>query len=150
MWPEQPGLSAANIEEALRTHPTVAEVQRRMAVARAPYHRVFPHARAVVHQGGIGTIALCIAAGTPMLLVPFAHDQPDNAARAQRAGLARVEPRWRYALCGARALETVLADTAMRERLAPAQRQIVSEAGAERAAAEILRATQEAAHFRQT
>ena len=115
-----------------------------MAVASAPYHLVFPHARAVVHQGGIGTIALCIASGTPMLLVPFAHDQPDNAARAERAGLARVAPRWRYASGGARALDTVLADVVLRENIAVAQRQIVAEAGAKRAAAEILRAAQEA------
>lgn len=115
---------------------------RVMARASAPYHMVFPHARAVVHQGGIGTIALAIAAGVPMLLVPFAHDQPDNAARARRAGLARVLPRWRYTLDGARILHHVLEDTGMRERLADARRRIVSEAGAEHAAAEILRAAQ--------
>lgn len=113
-----------------------------LACATAPYHKVFPHACAVVHQGGIGTIALAIAAGTPMLLVPFAHDQPDNAARAERAGLAHVLPRWRYRLDGARQLARVLADRAMADRLALARSAIAMETGAENAAAEILRAAQ--------
>ena len=31
-----------------------------------------------------------LRAGRPMLVVPFAHDQPDNAARVRRLGVARV------------------------------------------------------------
>lgn len=57
-----------------------------------PYSRVFPHARAVIHQAGIGTLAQALAAGRPQLAVPVAFDQPDNAARAARLGVARVLP----------------------------------------------------------
>jgi UDP:flavonoid glycosyltransferase YjiC (YdhE family) len=37
----------------------------------------------------------------PSLIVPRGLDQPDNAFRARRIGVARVLPRWRYS--GARA-----------------------------------------------
>lgn len=56
----------------------------------APYSELFPRATAVVHQGGIGTTAQTIRAGRPMLVAPFSHDQPDNAARMERLGAARV------------------------------------------------------------
>jgi rhamnosyltransferase subunit B len=61
-----------------------------------PYSYIFPRAAVVVHAGGIGTIALALRAGRPMLIVPFAHDQPDNAHRAARLGVARVIARDSY------------------------------------------------------
>lgn len=61
-----------------------------------PFARVFPHAAAIVHQGGIGTTAQALRAGKPMLVVPFAHDQFDNAARATRLGVARQLDRRSY------------------------------------------------------
>ena len=57
-----------------------------------PYSAVFPHACAVIHQAGIGTLAQALAAGRPQLIVPVAFDQPDNAARAVALGLARTLP----------------------------------------------------------
>ena len=42
----------------------------------------------MVHHGGIGTTAQALAAGVPQLIMPLAHDQPDNAARVQRLGVA--------------------------------------------------------------
>ena len=50
----------------------------------------------IVHSGGIGTSAQALAAGRPMLVVPFAFDQPDNASRLRRLGLARTIPRRHY------------------------------------------------------
>jgi UDP:flavonoid glycosyltransferase YjiC (YdhE family) len=67
------------------------------AVDHAPFSKLFPRAAAVVHQGGIGTIAQVLRAGRPQLVVPFAVDQPDNALRAQRLGSAEVLYPWRYA-----------------------------------------------------
>jgi UDP:flavonoid glycosyltransferase YjiC (YdhE family) len=49
-----------------------------------PFSTVLPRARAFVHHGGIGTTAQALAAGVPQLVVPFAHDQPDNAVRVKR------------------------------------------------------------------
>jgi UDP:flavonoid glycosyltransferase YjiC (YdhE family) len=59
-----------------------------LAVAYAPHAALFPRAAAVVHHGGIGTTAQALRAGRPMLVVPHAHDQPDNAFRARRLGVA--------------------------------------------------------------
>ena len=58
------------------------------AFAYAPLARVFPRAAAIVHQGGIGTLGQALRAGRPMLVVPFAFDQHDNALRADRLGVA--------------------------------------------------------------
>lgn len=54
----------------------------------ASYSKLFPYAAAVVHQGGIGTTAQALRAGKPALIVPFAHDQPDNARRCCALGVA--------------------------------------------------------------
>jgi rhamnosyltransferase subunit B len=45
----------------------------------APLSGLFERACLVAHHGGIGTTAQAIAAGVPQLILPFAHDQPDNA-----------------------------------------------------------------------
>jgi len=62
------------------------------AFAYLPYSRVFPHATVVIHQAGVGTLAQALRAGRPQLITPVAFDQPDNARRAARLGLARVLP----------------------------------------------------------
>lgn len=67
-----------------------------IAVDYSPFSELFPRACAVVHSGGIGTTGLAMRAGRPTLIVPHAHDQPDNAARAARLGTARVVYAHRY------------------------------------------------------
>jgi rhamnosyltransferase subunit B len=62
----------------------------------APYSGLFPRASLVVHQGGVGTTAQCLRAGRPMLIMPYSHDQPDNARRMNRIGVARVIQRSQY------------------------------------------------------
>ena len=57
-----------------------------------PYSAVFPHASVNVHQAGVGTLAQALAAGKPQLIVPVGFEQPDNALRAVRLGLARSIP----------------------------------------------------------
>jgi len=51
-----------------------------------PLSAALPQSQAIVHHGGIGTAGLAFAAGTPQLVVPFADDQHENAARIERAG----------------------------------------------------------------
>lgn len=68
---------------------------RALAAAYAPYSRVFPRAAAIIHQCGAGTTGEALRAGVPQVCVPFAHDQPDNAYRLERLGVARVVPRKR-------------------------------------------------------
>jgi UDP:flavonoid glycosyltransferase YjiC (YdhE family) len=62
----------------------------------APFSELFPRAAAIVHQGGIGTIGQAMRAGRPMLVMPYAHDQPDNAARVVRHGIAQTISRAQY------------------------------------------------------
>jgi UDP:flavonoid glycosyltransferase YjiC (YdhE family) len=57
-----------------------------------PYSQIFPHACAVVHQAGIGTLAQALRAGRPQLITPVWFDQPDNAARACKLAIARQLP----------------------------------------------------------
>jgi UDP:flavonoid glycosyltransferase YjiC (YdhE family) len=62
----------------------------------APYSALFPRAKLVVHQGGVGTTAQCLHAGKPMLIMPYSHDQPDNARRMQRLKVATSIRKQKY------------------------------------------------------
>lgn len=83
-----------------------------IAVDYAAHAALFPRASVVVHQGGAGTLHHALAAGRPMLIVPYAHDQPDNADRARRLGVARIIRPGRYrAARVAEALRVLLAES---------------------------------------
>jgi UDP:flavonoid glycosyltransferase YjiC (YdhE family) len=62
----------------------------------APFSELFPRAAVIVHAGGVGTTGLAMQSGRPTLVVPYAHDQPDNAERVARLGIARTVPAWHY------------------------------------------------------
>jgi UDP:flavonoid glycosyltransferase YjiC (YdhE family) len=62
----------------------------------APYSALFSRAALVVHQGGVGTTAQCLRAGKPMLIMPYSHDQPDNARRMRRLKVSRTIQRASY------------------------------------------------------
>lgn len=88
----------------------------RVHVARAvSLARVLPRCAAIVHHGGVGTVAEALAAGLPQLLVPLAFDQFDNAARVKALGCGVSLSRW---LCGprrlARALDRILKSASVR------------------------------------
>jgi rhamnosyltransferase subunit B len=105
-------------------------------VDRAPHQLLFPRAAAVVHPGGAGTLAQALRAGRPMLVVPHAHDQPDNAARATRMGVARTVRQHGYSGARvARELEQVLSDRRIRGRAEEVGAIVRSEGGAVAAAA---------------
>lgn len=57
------------------------------AVSYVPFDALLPRLAALVHHGGIGTTAQALAAGLPQGVMPFAHDQFDNAARVVRRGV---------------------------------------------------------------
>jgi UDP:flavonoid glycosyltransferase YjiC (YdhE family) len=60
----------------------------------APFSQLLPRCAATVHHGGIGTTAQALASGHPQLVMPFAHDQLDNANRVVKLGCgAWIEPR---------------------------------------------------------
>jgi UDP:flavonoid glycosyltransferase YjiC (YdhE family) len=96
----------------------------------APYSLVFPRAEAVVCSGGVGTLSQVLRAGTPALVVPFANDQPDNAARCSRLGVSRTLPRKRYGRENAAGmLGELLADPAVRSRSGECAKVIAGEDG---------------------
>jgi len=105
-----------------------------LAVDQAPHSLVMPRAAAVVQQCGIGTLGQALRSGRPILAVPFAHDQPDNAWRATRLGVARTVPASRYvARRAARELGQLLDDPAYAARARAVGEQVRAEDGAARA-----------------
>lgn len=56
------------------------------------FDALFPRCRAVVNHGGIGTLSKALAAGVPQLVVPMAHDQPDNGHRIEKLGVGASIP----------------------------------------------------------
>ena len=96
-----------------------------------PYSQIFPRAAAIVHQGGIGTTAQALRAGKPMLVVPFAFDQPDNAYRLTRLGVARTIYRYRYsARRAATELKTLLSNATYLRRAEQVGKIVRAEKGA--------------------
>lgn len=53
----------------------------------APFGRLLPRARALVHHGGVGSCAQALRAGIAQLIVPQAYDQFDNAMRLEHLGV---------------------------------------------------------------
>ena len=101
----------------------------------APYSQILPRAAAIVHQGGVGTTGQALRAGRPTLVVPFNHDQPDNAYRVERLGVSRTLRRSKYrAANAARELNRLLMDESYARKAAAVGREVSSENGAGNAA----------------
>ena len=102
-----------------------------VTVDYAPHSEVMPRGLATIHQGGVGTTAQALLAGRPMLVVPFSHDQPDNAARCARLGVARVLPRSRIgAAAFTRELRLLIADREAEKRAQQVAARMRTEPGA--------------------
>lgn len=111
-----------------------------LAVEFEPHDLLFPRARAVVHQAGIGTLSEALLAGKPMLIMPYGHDQADNAWRASRLGVARVLPRHKFGRRDVRnALKRLLEDPGIKANAAHARQDMTRENG-DRFAADYIEA----------
>jgi UDP:flavonoid glycosyltransferase YjiC (YdhE family) len=107
----------------------------------APYSKLFPRTALVVHQGGVGTTAQCLRAGRPMLIMPYSHDQPDNARRMRRMGVARVIQKahykpWRVA----RKIRAMLAEPEFEARARAAAEEVARENGVKTACDALVKA----------
>lgn len=60
-----------------------------LRVAWAPMGETLPRCAALIHHGGVGTLARAFQAGIPQVVIPFCHDQPDNSDRVARLGAGR-------------------------------------------------------------
>lgn len=121
------GQGTASLPDSLPAEALVLEY--------APHGLLFPHASAIVHSGGAGTIGQALRSGRPMLVVPYSHDQPDHAARIVRLGVGRSIPRQAYrSERAATELTRLLDDPAYARRAAALGERVRAERGAERAA----------------
>ncbi len=94
----------------------------------APFSQIFPRAAAVIHHGGIGTTAQCLAAGVPQLVMPMAFDQPDNADRVVKLGVARSVLAARFSADrAAQSLNELLHDETTRSRCEAIQKKLDDE-----------------------
>lgn len=108
-----------------------------------PYSRVFAHAAAVIHQAGIGTLSQALRAGRPQLITPVAFDQPDNAARAARLGVARVVPFARITAAKLRTeIAALLATAAYEHKARDLAARLRADDGAARAAEQLIAVAQ--------
>ena len=110
-----------------------------LAADYAPFGSLLPRAAAVIHHGGIGTLAQGLAAGIPQLIMPMAFDQPDNAKRLRRLGVGRGLAPFRFR---ARAVAQELGELISSQEVARTAQLLSSrmdpEAARERACREIL------------
>ncbi len=121
-----------------RNRPPQALPETICVAQYAPYSALFSRAELVVHQGGVGTVAQCLRAGKPMLIMPYSHDQPDNARRMRRLGVARVIQRGNYSpLRAAQKLEAMLEEPKFRQKAAQVAERLKQEDGV-RAACDAL------------
>jgi UDP:flavonoid glycosyltransferase YjiC (YdhE family) len=113
-----------------RNRPRQALPETICVAEYAPYSALFSRAELVVHQGGVGTVAQCLRAGKPMLIMPYSHDQPDNARRMRRLGVARVIQRGNYTpVRVARKLQAMLEEPKFARRAAQVAERLEHEDG---------------------
>jgi hypothetical protein len=89
-----------------------------MHMAYAPLHRLAPRAAALVHHGGIGTLAQGLRSGVPQICAPVFFDQFDNAARLEGLGAGRTLALRDYAAAALAPLLEELDDPRVRQRAA--------------------------------
>lgn len=76
------GLILANFRE------DVPELPVNIHLAKfASLSRLLPRCSAIVHHGGIGTMAAAMLCGLPQFATPLCHDQIDNAQRMKQLGV---------------------------------------------------------------
>jgi UDP:flavonoid glycosyltransferase YjiC (YdhE family) len=102
---------------------------------RLPFSKVFPRCAAVIHHGGIGTCAQGFAAGVPQLVMPMAHDQPDNAQRLERLGVgASLVPKHFRAEAVASRLEGLLTSPEVKQACADMKARMLRQMAPEKVA----------------
>jgi MGT family glycosyltransferase len=88
----------------------------------APQLELLRVASVAISHGGLNTALESISAGKPMVLIPLAYDQPANALRLERLGMAEVLPVTRLTVQRIRAAVTkVLNEPRYREATLRAQ-----------------------------
>ncbi|MFN2452075.1 MAG: glycosyltransferase [Candidatus Dormibacteria bacterium] len=151
-------LGSADVGLMQRLIDTLATTPHRVVVSMGPEHAglrladnmagaeflpqpsVLPLMDAVITHGGNNTVTECLHAGLPMVLLPLFWDQHDNAQRIDETGYGVRLPTYSHdprQLTDA--LDGVLADNDLNQRLQAISRRLQASPGDERAAALIER-----------
>jgi MGT family glycosyltransferase len=149
-------LGSADVELMQRLVDTLADAPYRVIVSEGPQHEllrlpetmageeflpqtsILPQVDAVITHGGNNTVTECFHFGRPMVVLPLFWDQYDNAQRVHETGFGVRLDTYGHApgdLLGA--VDRVLGDAAMRERLAAVSARLQAHRGTERAAERI-------------
>jgi len=146
-------LGSGDVELMRHLIELLAQMPHRVVVSMGPQHEqlelagnmagaeflpqpsVLLHADLVLTHGGNNTVTECLHFGKPMIVLPLFWDQYDNAQRVDELGLGvRLAP---YEVTGPelrRAIEHLLADTTMHERLGRIATRLQASPGTVRAA----------------
>jgi len=132
---------------------TLADVPARIVVSKGPQHdqlelapnmtgqeflpqvSILPHVDLVITHGGNNTVTECFHNGKPMVVLPLFWDQVDNAQRLDETGFGVRLSTYGFEdeeLTGA--VDRLLADTALRERMAADAARLQANPGTARAA----------------
>jgi rhamnosyltransferase subunit B len=113
-------------ELRVRLQPRIS--QNVLLTGYLPYSKIFGRSKAIIHHAGVGTMAQALRSGRPQLITPYFADQPDNAARVERLGIARVIPPGHWSAHRvAHELRSITMDTALAARAASVAQQIERE-----------------------
>jgi UDP:flavonoid glycosyltransferase YjiC (YdhE family) len=100
------------------------------ALDYAPFSRVYPRCAAVIHHGGMGTLAQSLRAGVPALVIPWGVDQFFSGAQLTRVGAGRWLRRPAFtAERGAQEIAALLNDASYHKRAAAIAQRIAAEDG---------------------
>jgi UDP:flavonoid glycosyltransferase YjiC (YdhE family) len=119
-------------------HPENVPADLPACVSHAPFAsfaELFAGASAVVHHGGIGTIAHALAAGVPQIALPIVGEQFDLGYRMERLGVGLMLTREPVTAPGlARALASLLGSDRVRHRCEGLRQEVDPTAGVSLAA----------------
>ena len=100
-----------------------------------PQPAILPQVDLVITHGGNNTVVECFHHGKPMIVLPLFWDQVDNAQRVHEAGFGRRLATYDFADAElADAIDALLADTALRQRMTTIAARMQATGGTVRAA----------------
>ena len=146
-------LGAADVELMRSLIASLADAPYRAIVSMGPQHdelelaasmtgeeflpqaSILPQVDLAITHGGNNTVTEALHFGVPMIVLPLFWDQYDNAQRIDETGFGRRLDTYAHEPAELhRAIEDLLADSALAERLAAVSKRLQSSAGTERAA----------------
>ena len=154
-------LGSADVPLMERLVESLAKTPHRYVVSKGPQHEayelapnmagaeflpqvsVLPHVDLVITHGGNNTVTECMHHGKPMVMLPIFWDQHDNAQRVHETGFGERLATYSFADEElARAIDGLLGERALHERLAETSRRLQANPGNVKAADLIERVAQ--------